>query len=138
MRKLFALLFSVALIACQEDNATPEKPIVDEFDPTTATLIGEGEFVGVGHTVRGTVGLYELENKYYVVLNPFNSQNGPDLKVYLSKDNTNGSFINLGAMKSTIGKQTYEVTGLTDVSEYDNVLIWCQQFSVLFGVAEID
>ena len=40
-------------------------------------------------------------------------------------------------MKSTIGKQSYEVTGMPDLDEYKFVLVWCEQFSVLFGKAEL-
>jgi hypothetical protein len=46
-------------------------------------------------------------------------------------------YINLGALKSTTGKQSYDVTGMPDLAEYKFVLVWCQQFSVLFGKAEL-
>ena len=42
--------------------------------------------MGVGHTVSGTVKIYDDAGKKAVVLDPFSSQNGPDLKIYLSKD----------------------------------------------------
>ena len=40
-------------------------------------------------------------------------------------------------MKSTMGKQSYQLPGNVVVADYDHVLIWCQQFSVLFGKAEM-
>jgi hypothetical protein len=73
-----------------------------------------------------------------LLLDPFSSQNGPDLRVYLSKDASGGSFINLGRLKSTTGKQSYDIPGNPNLDEYSYVLIWCQQFSVGFGRAMID
>lgn len=124
--------------ACSEDNNTPTGPVNDAFDPAGATVIKQGTFIGVGgHTVSGTATVYSKNNEFYVVLDPFNSQNGPDLRVYLSKDINAGSFLNLGLLKSTTGKQSYKIPGNPDFNEYGYVHVWCQQFSVQFGRAEI-
>lgn len=136
MKKLMILLFGIFAFSCQED-ATPTKPINDDFDTSQATLIKGGMFVGVGHTVSGTAAIYELDGNHYVVFEPFSSQNGPDLKVYLSKDQGISDYINLGPMKSTMGKQSYLIPGNPTLADYDHVLVWCQQFSVLFGKAEM-
>ena len=102
-----------------------------------ATLLKEGTLTGVGHTVSGTVKVYDDAGKKVIVLDPFTSQNGPDLKIYLSTDQNATKYINLGALKSTTGKQSYDITGTPDLTEYKFVLVWCQQFSVLFGKAEL-
>ncbi|MBL7870259.1 MAG: DM13 domain-containing protein [Cyclobacteriaceae bacterium] len=137
MKKNIILLFITAMISCKEDDATPTAPINDSFDPTTATLLKSGSLAGIGHTVSGTASLYEGTAKKIILLDPFNSQNGPDLKVYLSKDINASSYISLGALKSTMGKQSYEVPGNPDVTDYNYVMIWCEQFTVVFGRAEI-
>ena len=85
MKNIVFLLLALLALSCQED-ATPTKPIDDNFDTSKATLIKDGIFMGVGHTVSGTAAIYELDGNHYVVLEPFSSQNGPDLRVYLSKD----------------------------------------------------
>ncbi len=138
MKKLSVVLILFALLSCEEENNTPTKLIDDDFDPTMATKLKMGDFVGVGgHSVSGMASTYEENGTKVVLLEPFNSQNGPDLKVYLSKDLNAGSYINLGGLKSTTGKQTYTIPGNPDLDEYPYVLIWCQQFSVGFGRAEI-
>lgn len=137
MKKIFTLSILLACMACQEENDTPNKTLNDGFDPTKATLIKSGTFVGVGHSVSGTAAVYDGAGKKTVLLDPLNSQSGPDLKVYLSKDQNASVYINLGALKSTTGKQSYDVPGNPDVTDYKFVLIWCQQFSVLFGKAEL-
>lgn len=125
------------MAACTEEEATPTIIIDDTFDEATAVLISQGTIVGIGHTASGTASLYESNGKYAVVLDPFSSQNGPDLKVYLSKDVNATSYLRLGNLKSTIGKQTYPVPGTPTIKEYNFVHVWCEAFTVVFARAEI-
>jgi hypothetical protein len=92
---------------------------------------------GVGHTVSGTAAIYSSAGKKVILLDPFSSQNGPDLRVYLSKDANASSYISMGKLKSTTGKQSYEVPGNPDVADYKYIMIWCEQFTVVFGRAEL-
>jgi hypothetical protein len=57
--------------------------------------------------------------------------------VYLSVDKEASDFVDLGRLKGNIGNQNYDIPAGTDLSKYDTVLIWCKQFSVLFGSAEL-
>jgi len=136
MKKLF-LLSIVVLSSCKEDDATPSAPINDNFNPSTATLLKSGSLTGIGHTVSGTVALYDTGSEKIILLDPFSSQNGPDLKVYLSKDQNASSYISLGVLKSTSGKQSYEIPGDPDITDYNYVMVWCEQFTVVFGRAEV-
>jgi hypothetical protein len=136
MRKLIILLMFLACASCKEENASPTTPIDDDFDPSQATLLRSGILMGVGHDVSGTASIYEQAGEKVVFLSPYMSQNGPDLKVYLSKDGDARDYINLGDLKSVTGNQSYKVPGNPNASEYKFVIIWCQQFTVLFGVAE--
>lgn len=140
MKQLLSILAIVICISCNEDeNNTPAAPVDDPFDPMgmNVTLLKQGTLTGVGHTVSGTVKVYDDSGKEVVVLDPFSSQNGPDLKVYLSTDQNATQYVSLGALKSTAGKQSYDVTGMPDLDQLKYVLIWCQEFSVLFGKAEL-
>jgi hypothetical protein len=139
MKKLFSILAIAVCMSCDDDDNTPTAPINDTFDPMgmQVTLLKQGELAGIGHTVSGTVKVYDDSGKKVVVLEPFSSQNGPDLKVYLSTDQNASQYVNLGDLKSTTGKQSYDVSGMPDLDQYKFVLIWCQEFSVLFGKAEL-
>ncbi|MEK6780356.1 MAG: DM13 domain-containing protein [Bacteroidota bacterium] len=137
MKRVFILLVVILLMSCKEEDATPNGPIDDSFDPSMATLLKSGALVGVGHTVSGTAAIYDSAGRKTVLLDPYSSQNGPDLKVYLSKDAGASSYISLGKLKSTNGKQSYEIPGDPDVTDYNYVLVWCEQFSVIFGKAEL-
>jgi hypothetical protein len=57
--------------------------------------------------------------------------------VYLSTDRQASDFLDLGRLKANNGNQNYDIPEGTDLSKYDTVLVWCKQFSVLFGSAEL-
>ena len=100
-----------------------------------------GKFVGVGdgiHDAQGDAYTIPLENGNNVLrLENFKSTNGPDLYVYLATDDKASEFINLGTLKANNGNQNYEIPANTDLKKYNNVLIWCKSFGVLFGSAEL-
>jgi len=138
MKKLASILIFLAVLACEEENNTPTKSINDDFDPLTAMKLKMGDFTGVGgHSVSGMAATYDDNGSKILLLEPLNSQNGPDLRVYLSKDQNAGSYINLGELKSTTGKQSYSIPGNPNLDEYPYVVIWCQEFSVGFGRAQL-
>ena len=85
----------------------------------------------------GQVGVYDDHGTKVILLDPYSSQSGPDLKVYLSKDINASEYINVGKLKSITGKQSYTVPGNPDISQYNYVHIWCEQFTVVFGRAEV-
>ena len=135
--KKFLLFLTVAVFSCSVEENTPTTPTVDDFDTANATLIKQGTLMGVGHTASGVASIYEYQAKLVVHLNPFSSQNGPDLKVYLSKDANASEYIRLGVLKSTMGKQSYEVPGAVTIADYKYVHIWCEKYSVVFAIAEM-
>jgi Electron transfer DM13 len=130
-----ALAFSFA--GCSKSNAvTAVPPGSITFDPAKATLLKKGTFSGnMNYSVTGSVKLYDQEGKKYIYLENFSTPSGPDLKVYVATTNSAAQFVSLGAIKGTTGTQVYEVVNPPDFSQYNKVLIWCQQFSVLFGGA---
>jgi hypothetical protein len=137
---IFAIITLIVVSSCSEvEDNTPMIPVDDDFDPVEmgATLIRKGTLMGVGHTVTGNVNVYNSTDQLVVVFDPFSSQNGPDLKVYLSKDEKAMEYLNLGALKSTTGKQSYDVSGMPNLDQYKYIMVWCQEFSVLFGIAEL-
>ena len=137
MKKLILLIVLGLVMGCDPEDATPTTPVNDVFDETKATLLREGTWMGSGsYNVGGVAQIYDNIGKKVLLLNSFSSSNGPDLKVYLSTTTGATSFVNLGKLKSTSGKQTYDIPDGTDIDQFKFALIWCQQFSVLFGKAE--
>jgi len=138
MIRLLAISVIILLASCQPEDATPTGPVNDMFDASTATLLREGMWMGANnYSVAGSAKFYQQNDGTRVlVLDMFTSSNGPDLRVYLSTDASASSFVNLGKLKSTNGQQVYTIPAGTDLNQFRFALIWCQQFSVLFGKAD--
>jgi hypothetical protein len=135
-----AVSIMLFLAACSKSNdATPATASPNEtFNPATATLLKQGFFSGnMNYNVSGSVKLYDYQGKKYIYFENFSSSNGPDLKVYVATSNTASQFVTLGALKGVSGTQSYLVTNPPDFNQYNKVLIWCQQFGVLFGTSTI-
>lgn len=137
MRSLIWFFAAVTILGCASEDATPTVPANDIFDETKATLLREGTWMGSGtYMVNGLAQIYDDNGKLVLLLNNFSSSNGPDLRVYLSTTTSATSFVSLGKLKSTSGKQIYAIPAGTDLVQFRYALIWCQQFSALFGQAE--
>lgn len=86
-------------------------------------------------TVSGQARIYLKNGKYILALENFVTSNGPDLKVYLSKDKGPIEFIKLSDLKSTNGNQLYDIPAMPDFIEYKYALIHCERYNHLFGSA---
>jgi hypothetical protein len=126
-----------------EKQVMEEKMEVMEKETKTESQIMtmSGTFVGVGdgiHDAQGSALVIPLDSGQSILrLEDFRSTNGPDLYVYLATDSGATDYVSLGRLKANIGNQNYDIPEGTDLSKYDTVLIWCKQFSVLFGSAEL-
>jgi hypothetical protein len=119
------------LTSCKKDN-TPEN--LQQTNPTGTTLLS-GSFASNAHTTSGTVKVVESGGKKYLNFENFKTDNGPDLRVYLSKNTGIADFVNLGTLKAVSGNFNYELTAAQNPNTHNYVLIWCEDFSVLFGNA---
>lgn len=129
-----------ALSSCSPNNTTPVKPPANGtamVDTAKATLLKKGMFVGLDGPTSGTVKVYEDSGVKYIVFNPFMSHSGPDLHVYISKDENASDYINISKLQAVSGLQYYRVPGNPVINDYNYVHIWCQAYSVDFARAEI-
>jgi hypothetical protein len=131
----FFLLF--AIVACKKDETSTE--VLMEMEMTGAKRTHSGLFVnGPYGTVSGSAHIVRTtEGKVQLLIENLSASNGPDLKVYISKEIQPVNFITLGNLKSINGNQVYDITGMPDIMEYKYALIHCQQFNHLFGSAEL-
>ncbi len=131
---LFAIIFIVVFTACKKNN-TPSA-ILDEMADSTAVLQKTGIFNnGPYGSVRGEANILLTSTRYDLKLMNFNSSNGPDLRVYLSKEMIPVSYIDLGPLKATGGNQLYPINGMPEIAQYKFVLIHCRQVNHLVGWA---
>ncbi len=104
---------------------------------TTSSKIRTGSFIGAGDGFHNAEGLTKViplgQGSSVIRLENFKSTNGPNVHLYLSTDKAASNFIDLGRLKANNGNQNYNIPDGTNLSKYDMVLIWCKDFSVLFG-----
>jgi hypothetical protein len=123
----------------------PSEPSVTTTEPSEPVDLGTGSFVSLDHTTSGTVRVLELaDGGRFVRLEGFETDNGPDLYVYLSTNPAGGpegafddEFADLGRLQGNIGDQNYEIPSDVDPARYSSVVIWCDRFDAAFGAADL-
>ena len=138
MYKLIVTIFVLnTLSSCVKEN-TPTNPVNNPVDMSTAMSRFSGTFGnGPYGSVNGTAKIYFQNNQYILALENFNSSNGPDLHVYISKEVQPVNYIDLGRLQSVSGNQQYSLAGNINFTEYKYALIHCRQYNHLFGSAEL-
>lgn len=105
-----------------------------EFSEKDASTSAEGQF-----TIIEENGIRRL-----TLGEDFQVTDGPDLFVLLSPksfmdatdENADQGAVNLGALQTNIGEQSYEIPASVDLAQYQSVLIHCIEYSHLFGGAD--
>lgn len=127
----------LALAGCKKET-TSTIPLNELPDSSLVVTIKNGNFMnGPYGSVSGETKIYRLGTTYQLALVDFTSTNGPDLKVYLSKEVQPINFINLGSLRATSGNQLYDIPAGAIITDYKYALIHCQQYNHLFGAAEL-
>lgn len=126
------------------DRVVTEELPVELQMKTTAT--GEFRDADSVHHGKGRATIFEndLGTKVLRFTN-FEATNGPDLKVWLVKaeniksstDVKASTWLGLGPLKGNIGDQNYVIPGDVNIADYKSLVIWCEQFGVLFSAADL-
>lgn len=121
-------------------------PVVPEPEPEpTAAPVLPTQFVSLDHGTSGTVSvLVGLDGTRFVRFEGLDTDNGPDLKVYLSANPHDGpeaafddDIVDLGSLTANKGDQNYAIDGDVDLSRFASVVIWCDRFNSAFGAAPL-
>ena len=134
-----------------EEEETPievvtSEPMPDMPAPEIVTVV-EGSFVPRSHPASGVAKvLNDGTEQRFLRFEDFETDNGPDLNVYLTTADADadagdfgasGQFVDLGDLKGNIGPQNYEIPPDVDLEQFDTVVIWCVRFGVAFGAADL-
>ena len=121
-------------------------PFVSTDDPQP---LYTGLLQGKAHQTSGRATIYKsADGKQYLRLTDFSTSNGPDVHVVLAQstdknltqDIVKGSLDNveLGVLKGNQGDQNYDLSAPVDLQKYDAVVIYCERFHAVFGVAHLE
>lgn len=131
MKKVILFLF----VAFSFTHCTKDVKDVTETIPTDLTVISQGSFTPGVHSVSGVVKLSkDGANKKYLVFEDFKTESGPDLRIWLAEDNSAKNYVEITNTVNN-GKYKLELASDIDTSKRTYVLVWCKQFTVLFGSA---
>jgi Electron transfer DM13 len=108
-----------------------------------------GKLEGQVHHTSGRATIYRLaDGQRSLRLTDFNTSNGPDVHVLLAraqdktldqdvvKGNLDG--VELGTLKGNQGDQNYGLPSDVDLEKYQAVVIYCERFHAVFGVARLE
>jgi Electron transfer DM13 len=108
-----------------------------------------GKLEGKIHPTSGRATIYRAaDGKRYLRLSDFTTSNGPDVHVLLARaeDKTleqeivKGDLdgVELGLLKGNQGDQNYDLPATADLNQYQAVVIYCERFHAVFGVARLE
>lgn len=141
MKPIFLLMIAgLLLAACTKEN-TPDDVIAPPppIDTTVSKVLYSGNFQnGPFGTTMGVVKVIETGGKTELRFERFQVSSGPDLKVYLAKEQQPLNFLRLGNLKGLMGDQAYEVPAGTNLADYPYALVHCERFNHLFGSAMLN
>ncbi len=108
--------------------------------PIPATPLVTGEFSGRSdHVTTGGVSVVESATGYQLVLaDDFSLDGAPDPTLGFGKDGAFDEESQFSALNSISGGQVYDLPASFDPSAYNEVYVWCEQFSVPLGVAPLE
>jgi len=99
------------------------------------SIFKKGDFVSDAHITTGNASVND--QKTVLTFTNFMTDDGPKLLVYLSTDKNSTDFVNLGDLKGLSGNYEYNIPSNTDLDKYHVVSIWCVDFLVSFGHADL-
>ena len=115
-----------------------KKSASDNINETlpAGTTISTGSFASNAHSTSGTAKIVrDAAGKTFLVIENLQTGNGPDLRIWLSPNNNASPYQEVGLLKAVTGNFSYELPATVNHMVNNRVLIWCEDFSVLFGHA---
>ena len=108
------------------------------------TVLATGDFVSRDHGTSGEVRVLEIGGQRFVRLEELETDNGPDLYLYLTATPADGDegafdddFVSLGRLKGNRGDQNYDLPAGADLARFRSVVVWCDRFNSAFGAADL-
>lgn len=126
-----------------DEEPMDEEPMDEE--PMGPVFVAT-QFISLDHGTSGTLVFLEdpSTGQRFVRFEGLDTDNGPDLKVYLSTNPIDGpegafddDFVDLGRLQGNVGDQNYEIPAGTDLTRFASVVIWCDRFDSAFGAAPV-
>lgn len=122
-----------------EESTEAEEPVpAEEAAAPEILTVTSGDFTSNSRYTTVGMGLTITDgNQTFLRFEEFETNNGPDLNVYLRNSENPDDYIDLGDLSGNIGDQNYLLPEGIDLEQYNLVDIWCVRFGVSFGTAQL-
>jgi hypothetical protein len=108
-----------------------------------------GRLEGKAHQTSGRATIYKNpDGKLYLRLTGFMTSNGPDVHIVLARSDDKSleqeivkgglNDVELGPLKGNRGDQNYDLPASTDLNDYRAVVVYCERFHAVFGLARLE
>ncbi len=145
---LSALMLTAVLVPMAQtvtvDDAMAAQPSITQA--AAKTLLTSGQFVTVdqGHATTGSARIVEKNGQRILEFDgAFDTARGPAVQVVLYKGDTvpvslaESDYVVIDDLKSFEGSQGYVLPADLNLADYGSVAIWCAEFNVTFGYADL-
>ncbi|MGF1623562.1 MAG: DM13 domain-containing protein [Alphaproteobacteria bacterium] len=132
-------VIAVLAVGCtQSGDRSATQTIVLASHNVTGLETATGSFVGAsGHETTGTASVFWTGSQWVVSLgSDFSLDGAPDPVVGLGNEGYDPA-AKLGPLQSDTGAQVYPLPAGLDIGDYLQVHIWCEEFAVPLGVADL-
>ena len=133
--------------AAPATDPTPEPTAA----PIEASITRTGAFASAEHETTGNVELTSQNGQATLVFDEtFATSNGPDLVVVLHRSANliaettppayplnEEDYVVIAPLTATNGRQEYAVPAEIDLTAFEAVAVWCQEFNATFGAAPL-
>ena len=133
-------LLAVTAAACSAPTSTPTNtaPVAVQA-ATSAAVVSSGTFSGRSdHITTGQVTLEKTATGYQLSFAAnFSLDGAPDPVVAIGNNGVYLKANKLGALKDKTGRQTYILPASFTPGQFSQVYVWCEQFDVPLGIADL-
>ena len=155
--KWIVVLAGVPVLAGAWWAFRPEKLLINQKvnEAAPAGLSSEpealytGKLEGKVHQTSGRATVYKsADGREYLRLSDFTTSNGPDVHVLLARAEDKAlenevvkgdlDSVEIGALKGNQGDQNYDLPVTADLNKYQAVVIYCERFHAIFGMARLE
>ncbi|MEY2849802.1 MAG: hypothetical protein RI885_2469 [Actinomycetota bacterium] len=138
-------------VAASSSPSASTSPSVSPSADAPASSVDErtGSFISHEHATSGGVRIVALpDGSRVLAIDGLTTTDGPDVHVWLSSTDVvegrdgwstagTGEHLDLGILRGNIGDLVYEIPSDVDLSRFASVSLWCEQFGVSFGAAQL-
>ena len=119
------------------ESQVPTQENTQEVNAAKPEILSQNDFQKAAYDVKGQALLMQQGQQRIIRFENFETINGPSLNIYLINSKNKDIFYDLGPIKATKGNVNYQIPDNLDLSQYDQVQVYCVPFKKVFSYANL-